>query len=138
MSTLVGCRVGLGAPPATRAWSVGAVVAPVVEPDLDRAVREGVIAALVERGALDPAAAAVRVEVLEAEFRPGRRGEGGLLYEARLVLRVGDGSAERVVRVATQVVDPGTSEGVPELRARTFSALAREAARDGIGWLVDR
>lgn len=114
------------------------MVAPVVEPDLDRAVREGVIAALVERGALDPAAAAVRVEVLEAEFRPGRRGEGGLLYEARLVLRVGDGSAERVVRVATQVVDPGTSEGVPELRARTFSALAREAARDGIGWLVDR
>ena len=133
---LIGCTVHLGVMPASGAWSVGDVSAPVAEPDVDTWVRESVTTALSARRALDPSAPAVRVTVTEAMWTPARRSGDVLLYDARLTLRLEAGE-RTVTRTRTRtVVDPGGAAGARVLREDTLRALAREVAEDGVGWLL--
>lgn len=130
-----GCHLHLGVAPADSTYRLAAVYAPVAEPGVDEAVRAAVLDALAARRAHDAGGEPLTVTVERADFVPGRRGEGGLVYEARLVVRLEVGTRARVVSASRPVLDGGGSSGVAELRARVFGELAREVAADGIVWL---
>jgi hypothetical protein len=133
---LIGCSLHFGVLPSAGAWSVGSVLAPVAEPDVDDWARESVTSALASRRALDPAAPGVTITVSEAAWTPARRSGGVLLYDARLTLTLQAG--ERVVaRTRTRtVVDPGDAAGARALREATLRALAREVADDAVAGLT--
>ena len=133
---VAGCTLHVGVMPASGAWAVGDVSAPVAEPDAESWVRESVTTALASRRALDPAGAPIRVTVTEATWSPSRRSGDVLLYDARLTLRLEAG--DRVVtRTRTwTAVDPGDAAGARVLREDTLRMLARAAVEDGVTWLL--
>lgn len=130
-----GCRLHLGVAPPASFYRLAAVYAPVAEPGIDEQVRAAVAEALAARGAWRGSGVDLVVHVERAELVPGRRGEAGLAYEARLVVRFEAGDRRRTVSASRPLVDPGGSAGVAERRARLFDELAREVAVDGITWL---
>lgn len=107
----------------------------MAEPGIDEQLRAAVADALAARGAWSEQGVDLLVHVERADLVPGWRGEAGLVYEARLVVRFEVGDRRRTVSASRPLVDPGGSEGVAERRARLFAELAREVAVDGITWL---
>jgi hypothetical protein len=131
-----GCAVHLGVVPASGSFSVAPVSAPVAEPDVDAWVEEAVTTALSARRALDPQGPSLQVTVTDAAWVPARRSGDVLLYEARLTLRLeGAGRTGTQTRTRT-IVDPGDAASARALREATFRSLAREAAEDGVSWLL--
>lgn len=133
---LAGCSVHLGVMPVEGRWAVTEVSAPVAEPDVDAWVEEAVTTALVSRGAHAPDGGALRVTVTDASWNPARRAGDVLLFEARLTLALAAGDRTTTRTRIRTVVDPGEAAGARALREDTFRALAREAAEDGITWLL--
>jgi hypothetical protein len=132
-----GCAVHLGVIPTTGAYSVAAVEAPVAEPDADVWVEEALVTALVSRHALDPAGPALHVTVTEAAWLPAQRAGDVLLYDARLTLRLQAGDRVTTQTRARSVVDPGSAGEARAAREAVFRALARQAAEDGVAWLLE-
>lgn len=133
---LGGCALHLGVLPATGAWAVGDVSAPVAEPDAEAWVRESVTTALAARRRLDPSGTPIRITVTEAAWSPARRSGQVLLYDARLTLRL-EGGGRVVTRTRSwTAVDQGNAAGARALREDTFRMLARAAADDGVAWLL--
>ncbi len=132
---LLACSLHFGVAPAAHRWSVPEVVAAVAEPGVGDAVRAALLDGLSARGALDPAAPALRVEVRAADWLPSRRSGTTLLYDARLQVRITAGAQVRDAWAQQSVVDPGVAAAVPELRARVFATLAREVADELSAWV---
>lgn len=132
---LSGCAWHLGVPPVDGGWRLEAVDAPVVEADVDDAVRAAVVAALAARRAIGEAPLAVRVT--RADWSPAQRGSEGLLYEARLEVELVAGDRRRSAWATRSVVDPGSAAAAQVLRPSVFRALAAEVAAEGVAWLVD-
>lgn len=132
---LTACAVHLGVAPAVHRWSLSEVRAPVAEPGVGDAVRRALLADLAARGALDPAGPGLDVEVRTADWTPSRRAGAVLLYDARLVVRVGAGEGSREAWAQRSVPDPGVAAAVPELRARVFGELADQVAQELAAWV---
>lgn len=131
-----GCTLRVGVMPASGAWAVGDVSAPVAEPDVESWVRESLTSALASRRALDPAGSPIRVTVTEATWSPARRSGDVLLYDARLtVLLEAGGRAVTRTRMWTSV-DPGNAASARALREDTLRMLALAATEDGVSWLL--
>jgi len=131
---LLAACVHLGTVPVGEGWNVVAAHAPVVEPGVDEAVRGAVVQALAARQAAGPAPLHVWVE--RADWRPGRRTGDTVIYDATLAVRFVAGARERTVTASRPVPDPGTAGAAVEVRAAAFLALARQAADEGVAWLV--
>jgi hypothetical protein len=134
--TLAACSVHIGVLPVEGAWSIGAVSAPVAEPEVDGWVRDGLVDALAARRALASGGPVLSAVVTEASWTPARRGGDVLLYEARLTVRV-EGGGKVVTRTRTgSVVDPGSAGEGRALREKMFRGLARQVADDAVTWLL--
>ena len=130
---MAACAVHLGTVP-TPGFAISEVVAPVVEPGVDVAVRGAVDEVLAARSALGPEPLALRVE--RADWRPARRAGDVVVYDATLAVRFRATGRERLVTVSTSLSDPGSAGAADPVRAAAFAGLARRAAEEGVAWLV--
>lgn len=126
---LAGC-LHLGVAPPRSTWSVAEVRAPVAEPGVGDALRSALLADLSAGRALDPAAPALRVEVVAADWVPARRSGDVLAYDLSLRVRVEAGERTWESRAETSLLDPGPGGAAPEARARAFEALAAQVSRE--------
>lgn len=137
MSTLLfllsACSLHLGTVP-TAGFVLTEVVAPVVEPGVDEAVRGAVGRALSARKADGTSPLSIRVE--RADWRPGRRVGEVVTYDATLSLRFQTSGRERTVTMSSAYPDPGSAGAADAARAAAFVDLAERAAEEGVTWLV--
>lgn len=146
---LAGCVIHAGVAPSTAQYAEVEVTGTVAEPGIVEALGASVEDALARAGAWAPGAAdpvvvpvvvpqvlPVVVDVVAAHLDPWRRGEGGLLYRARLVIHVEAGPRARTFVVEREVADPGSASAAVGARAAVFRDLAGEAAERAAAWLA--
>ena len=126
----------LGRPPASGSvFRVGAVVAPVVEPGVEDALRVGLAAALAAQGALgNRDALDVNLTVISASTSPTQIGANGQIHTA--YLRISAQAGERKTRLSAErqysVLAP---EQADTARTAAFSALAATLTADTVQWM---
>lgn len=133
---MLGCEAHLGVLPATGAWSLGDVRAPVAEPDADRWARDALVAALSAREALAASGPAVDVLVTQASFTPARRSTETLLYDATVTLTLTTANRTVTRSITRSVVDPGNASGAASARADILRGLVREAVDQAVAGLL--
>lgn len=142
---LAGCVIHAGVAPSTAHYGAVEVTGRVAEPGIVEGVGASVEDALARAGAWAPGSAdpavvpqvlPVVVDVVAAHLDPWRRGEGGLLYRARLVIHVEAGPRARTFVVEREVADPGSASAAVGARAAVFRDLAGEAAERAAAWLA--
>lgn len=135
LSLFLACALHWGLPPAAQ-WSVGPILVPVAEPGLDLALHDAFVIALSESDMLgSEAMPALKVDVLAADWLPVGRSEAGVLYEARLSLRLTAGRGSQTFSLSRLSPDPGAA-AVVSVRSAIFEDLSRLAAERAVRWLA--
>jgi hypothetical protein len=126
----------LGRPPIQGgSYTIGAILAPVPEPGIEDALKDGLSSALAAQGALGVGSALpINVTVTSANTAPVAVGGTQQIHTATLRIIVHAGSRETTLSGQRQysVRDPNQADAA---RAAAFRALALMVTADAVHWM---